>query len=42
MQALLHQLLSGIALGGIYAIVALALVVIYQATHHVNFAQGEM
>jgi branched-chain amino acid transport system permease protein len=42
MQALLHQLLSGIAVGGIYAIVALALVVIYQATHHVNFAQGEM
>jgi branched-chain amino acid transport system permease protein len=42
MQGLLHQLLSGIAVGGIYAIVALALVVIYQATHHVNFAQGEM
>ena len=42
MQGLLHQLLSGIAVGGIYAILALALVVIYQATHHVNFAQGEM
>ena len=42
MEGLLHQLLSGIAIGGIYAIVALALVVIYQATHHVNFAQGEM
>ena len=26
----------------IYASVALALVMIYQATHHVNFAQGEM
>jgi len=42
MDALLHQLLSGIASGGIYAAVALALVMIYQATHHVNFAQGEM
>ena len=42
MQAFLHQLLSGLANGGIYASVALALVMIYKATHHVNFAQGEM
>ncbi len=42
MQGFLHQVLSGIASGGIYASVALALVMIYQATHHVNFAQGEM
>jgi len=42
MQGILHQILSGIATGGIYASVALALVMIYQATHHVNFAQGEM
>lgn len=42
MQAFLHQLLSGLANGGIYASMALALVMIYQATHHVNFAQGEM
>ena len=42
MQALLHQVLSGLANGGIYASVALALVMIYQATHYVNFAQGEM
>jgi branched-chain amino acid transport system permease protein len=42
MNGLLHQLLSGIATGGIYASVALALVMIYQATHEVNFAQGEM
>jgi branched-chain amino acid transport system permease protein len=42
MQAFLHQVLSGVANGGIYASVALALVMIYQATHHVNFAQGEM
>lgn len=42
MQGLIHQLVSGVATGGIYASVALALVMIYQATHHVNFAQGEM
>ena len=38
MEGVLHQVLSGIANGGIYASVALALVMIYQATHHVNFA----
>ena len=42
MAGVLHQIISGIATGGIYASVALALVMIYQATHHVNFAQGEM
>ena len=42
MEAFLHQLLAGLATGGIYASVALALVMIYQATHHINFAQGEM
>ena len=42
MDALLQQVLAGLATGGIYASVALALVMIYQATHHVNFAQGEM
>jgi branched-chain amino acid transport system permease protein len=41
-ESLLHQVLSGLATGGIYASVALALVMIYQATHHLNFAQGEM
>ena len=35
-------LASGLASGGIYASLALALVMIYQATHHVNFAQGEL
>ena len=39
---LIHQIFSGLASGGIYASVALALVMIYQATHHVNFAQGEL
>lgn len=42
MSEFLHQLLAGLATGGIYASVALALVMIYQATHHINFAQGEM
>ena len=42
MDAFVHQLLAGLATGGIYASVALALVMIYQATHHINFAQGEM
>jgi branched-chain amino acid transport system permease protein len=42
MPALLHQLLSGLANGAIYASVALALVMIFKATHHVNFAQGEL
>ncbi|MBL6078354.1 branched-chain amino acid ABC transporter permease [Belnapia sp. T18] len=42
MDGFAHQIIAGIATGGIYASVALALVMIYQATHHVNFAQGEM
>jgi branched-chain amino acid transport system permease protein len=42
MDALLHQIFSGLATGGIYGSIALALVMIYQATHHLNFAQGEM
>jgi branched-chain amino acid transport system permease protein len=42
MDAFLHQVFGGLATGGIYASVALALVMIHQATHLVNFAQGEM
>ena len=42
MAELLHQLASGLALGGVYAITALALVMIFQATQLINFAQGEM
>ena len=41
-DALLLQVVAGLATGGIYASLALALVMIYQATHLVNFAQGEM
>ena len=42
MEALLHQIFAGISNGVIYASIGLALVMIHQATHHINFAQGEM
>jgi branched-chain amino acid transport system permease protein len=42
MQALLQQIISGIASGGVFASLALALVLIYNAMGLVNFAQGEM
>jgi len=42
MDGFLYQVMAGLATGGIYASLALALVMIYQATHLVNFAQGEM
>ncbi|MDH5708332.1 MAG: branched-chain amino acid ABC transporter permease [Hylemonella sp.] len=42
MDGFLLQLFSGLANGSIYAAVGLALVMIYQSTHHINFAQGEM
>ena len=42
METFIHQILAGLATGGIYASLALALVMIHQATHLLNFAQGEM
>ena len=42
MDFFIQQVLAGLATGGIYASLALALVMIYQATETVNFAQGEM
>jgi branched-chain amino acid transport system permease protein len=42
MDILIQQVISGLATGGIYASLALALVMIYQATDVVNFAQGSM
>ncbi len=42
MEVFIQQVVSGLATGGIYASLALALVMIYQATDVVNFAQGEM
>src|SRR5206468_7637871 len=37
-----HVVVSGLATGSIYALVALSLVIVYNATRTVNFAQGEM
>jgi branched-chain amino acid transport system permease protein len=37
-----QQVVTGISIGSIYAIVALAIVMIYRSTGTVNFAQGEM
>src|SRR5690606_41793478 len=39
---MLQQAISGVTTGGIYASVALAVVMIYRAIDHFNFAQGEM
>ena len=37
-----HVVVSGLATGAIYALMALSLVIIYNATRTLNFAQGEM
>lgn len=42
MTTLLELLLAGLANGAIYASLALAIAIVYQATGHINFAQGEM
>lgn len=42
MDLFLHQVVAGLSTGGIYACMALAIVMIYQAIGHLNFAQGEM
>src|SRR5258708_25396050 len=42
MEQFLQQIASGLANGAIYACVALALVMIYVSTDHINFAQGEL
>ncbi len=42
MDVFFQQVVSGLATGGIYGSLALALVMIYQATDVVNYAQGEM
>jgi branched-chain amino acid transport system permease protein len=42
MDLILHQVLAGLATGAIYACLALAIVMIYQAIDAINFAQGEM
>src|SRR6476619_1791574 len=42
MEQFLQQIASGLANGAIYACVALALVMIFVSTDHINFAQGEL
>ena len=42
MELFTNQILAGISTGAIYACMALAVVMIYQAIDHLNFAQGEM
>lgn len=42
METLLNQIVSGLSSGGIYATLALALVMIFKSTGRINFAQGEM
>ena len=42
MELFANEVLAGIATGAIYACMALAVVMIYQAIDHLNFAQGEM
>ncbi len=42
MDIFIQQVMSGLATGGIYASLALALVMIYEATEVVNYSQGEM
>jgi branched-chain amino acid transport system permease protein len=42
MELFVEQISSGLATGSIYACLALALVMIFKSTNHINFAQGEM
>jgi branched-chain amino acid transport system permease protein len=41
-QGVVQQLVTGLATGGVYASLALALVLVYRAMEALNFAQGEM
>jgi len=40
--AVFHVFVSGLATGSIYSLVALSLVIVYNATRTLNFAQGDM
>ena len=37
-----NQVITGLATGGVYALVALGLVLIYKASDVINFAQGDL
>ena len=39
---LASQVITGLATGGVYALVALGFVLIYKSSHVINFAQGDM
>src|SRR5260370_37167605 len=42
MTNFIQQVVSGLASGGIYGLLALAIVLIHRSTGVINFAQGEM
>ena len=42
MEALANQIVAGLTTGCAYALIGLALVIVYRSTSHVNFAQGEI
>lgn len=42
MQEFFHILVSGVSIGCVYSCLAVALVLVYKTTSHINFAQGEM
>jgi branched-chain amino acid transport system permease protein len=42
MDQFIQQFATGLSTGSLYAIIALALVIIYRSTGVVNFAQGDM
>lgn len=42
MDLFIQQVIAGLATGGVYASIGLAVVMIYQAIDHFNFSQGEM
>ena len=42
MDAFLHQVVNGLTTGAIYSVIALALVMNFNSSSHINFAQGEM
>ena len=39
---LINTIVKGLAMGGVYAIIALGFVIIFKATQVVNFAQGAL
>lgn len=42
MERFLQYLFDGLSEGAVYALIALAIVIVYRGTGHLNFAQGEM